>query len=83
MITKPETTPRACGHTFHIDSFESELENKQHGDAEAVMREVVRGGRFSAFEMTMRLYNTLRGLVTAGRIEETPSAYPWHNYRTK
>lgn len=64
-----------------IDSFESPLRQKGHGDRAAVLAEIKRDGRFSAFEATDMLMQTLKELVDAGEIEEIPSGYPWHCYR--
>ena len=68
---------------MHVDCFSSRLDEKQHGNADAVLAEVTRAGKFSTFEMTGKLHRTLCTLVAMGRIDEHPAAYPWHCYSVK
>ena len=67
----------------HVDCFSSDLADKQHGNADAVLAEIRRGGRFSVFEMTEKLNRTLAGLVAAGRVEKHPEPYPWLRFTVK
>jgi hypothetical protein len=68
---------------FLIDSFDSDVGTKQHWDETVVLQAVKARGRFSTFEMTSTLMLTLNHLVSTGKIEELPSAYPFHCYRAK
>lgn len=81
-MTKPDTTKPLQYRTF-IDSFESGLRTRDHGNSDAVLHEVRIGGKFSTFEMTAGLQRTLNRLVAGGEIEEVPSGYPWLTYRVK
>jgi hypothetical protein len=73
-----ETTGR-----WFVDSFESGMRTRDHGNSDAVLHEVRVAGKFSTFEMTARLQRTLNRLVAGGEIEEVPSGYPWLTYRVK
>ena len=69
-------------YRIFIDSFETDfadLKRQQMGDKELVLKIAKRCKRYSAFEMTQPLMNTLLALERDGcfRIDtETPS-YPW------
>lgn len=64
-----------------IDTFESPLSKKDHANSDVVLHEIrVGGGRFSTFEMTQTLMNTLNRLEKEGKIKDTKGSYPWHTY---
>lgn len=60
--------------------LDSGFSKKDHGNDDLVLHEVRTGGRFSTFEMTQTLMNTLNTLVTQKKIKDTKGAYPWHTY---
>ena len=71
----------ARGPSGCLDSWDSDLSGQQHADAAAVLAYVKRDGRFSVWEMTQALTNTLRRLERAGSIVEVPREYPVIQYR--
>jgi hypothetical protein len=77
-MPNPQTTGR-----WFVDTFESGLLTRGHGNSDLVLHEVQVSGRFSTFEMTAGLQRTLNRLVAGGEIEELPSGYPWLTYRLK
>lgn len=64
-----------------VDSFETsfaDLKRKQMGDKEMVLRIAKRERRYSTFEMTQPLMNTLQELEREGHFRiDTSVCYPW------
>lgn len=69
-------------YRIFVDSFETgfaDLKRKQMGDKELVLRIAKREKRYSTFEMTQTLMNTLQELEREGhfRIDTESVGYPW------
>lgn len=67
---------------LHIDYFGSDLGDipkSKRGDDAIVLAAAKRSGRFSCFEMTQPLMDTLKRLEAAGhfKIDTESVSYPW------
>jgi hypothetical protein len=63
-----------------IDRFSSldDLPKKQYGDEMAVLRALAGPQRFSCFEMTQSLFNTIKRLEEKGYLSiDNTTPYPW------
>lgn len=69
-------------YAIHIDSFETgfaDIPKKKQGDDALVLEVAKREKRFSCFEMTGKMMDTLKRLEAAGhfKIDTESVGYPW------